>query len=72
MSKLINEDWEHAACNDSMYAAERQYLMELEHQQWEHEQAQQKKPTIIKVIKPRRDEATHKPSTIRRAHQKKL
>ena len=72
MSKLINEDWEHAACNDNMYAAERQYIAELEYQQWEEEQAKKKKPIIIKVMKPKRDEATHNTSTIRRAHQKKL
>ena len=53
MSKLINEDWEHAAyANDEMYAAERQYLMEKEYQEWEHEQAKKKqKPAIIKLSK---------------------
>ena len=71
MSKLINEDWEHAAyANDEVYAAERQHLMELEHQEWEHEQAKKKqKPAIIKLSKLNKDEATHNPRKVRGAHQ---
>ena len=74
MSRLINEDWEYAAyANDEMYAAERQYLMEKEYQQWEHEQAKKKqKPAIIKLSKPKKDEATHNPREVRGAHQEKL
>ena len=74
MSRLINEDWEHAAyANDEMYAAERQYLMEKEYQEWEHEQAKKKqKPAIIKLSKPNKDEATHNPRKVRGAHQEKL
>tara|TARA_R100000541_G_scaffold14706_3_gene24089 strand:- start:354 stop:578 length:225 start_codon:yes stop_codon:yes gene_type:complete len=74
MSKLINEDWEHAsrAADEGFHTLHQQYIMEAEYQQWEHEQAKKKKPTIIKVIKPKRDEATHNASKIRRAHQEKL
>lgn len=74
VSKLINEDWEHAsrAADEGFHALHQQYIAELEYQQWEYEQAKKKKPIIIKVIKPKRDEATHNASTIRRAHQKKL
>ena len=39
MSKLINEDWEHAAyTNDEIYRAERNHKMELEYEQWKYEQ----------------------------------
>ena len=74
MSRLINEDWEHAAyANDEMYAAERQYLMEKEYQEWEYAQAKKKqKPAIIKLSKPNKDEATHNPREVRGAHQEKL
>ena len=74
MSKLINEDWEHAAyANDKMYKAERQYRMELEWQESEHEQQiKRKNPAIIIVEKPIRDENAHNPSNIQRAHHKKL
>lgn len=74
MSKLINEDWEHAAyANDKMYEAERQYRMELEWQEWEHEQQiKRKNPAIIIVEKPIKDENAHNPSNVQRAHRKKL
>ncbi len=74
MSKLINEDWEHAAyANDEVYAAERQYLMELEWQEWEYLQSQKdKKPAKIIVNKPKVNENAHKPSDVSRNHQEKL
>ena len=73
MSRLINEDWEHAAyANDEVYAAERQYLIELECQEWLSQEAKNRKPAIIKVIKPLKDEVTHITTEVRRAHQKKL
>lgn len=65
MSKLINEDWEHAAyANDKIYQAEREHLMELE--------MQEKEPAIIIVEKPNRDENAHKPKRVQRTHQEKL
>ncbi len=74
MSKLINEDWEHAArANDKMYAAERQYIAELEWQEWEYLQSQKdKKPAKIIVNKPKANENAHKPSDVSRDHQEKL
>ena len=72
MSKLINEDWEHAAyANDKMYEGERQYRMMLEWQEWEHEkQKQNKKPAVIIVEKPIKDENAHKSSSVQKTHQK--
>ena len=65
MSKLINEDWEHAAyANDKMYQAERDHLMELE--------MQEKEPATIIVQKPNKDENAHKPKRVQRTHQEKL
>jgi hypothetical protein len=59
------QDWEHEYPKDEVYAAERQYMMELEWQQWEEEQAYKKrKPALIKVLTPKRDEVTHNTSTI--------
>ena len=74
MSKLINEDWEYAArANDKMYAAERQYIAELEWQEWEYLQSQKdKKPAKIIVNKPPLDEDPHNPKDVSRTHQKKL
>ena len=74
MSRLINEDWEHAArANDEIYAAERNYIMELEWQQWKHEQElKNKKPAIIIVEKPIKDENAHNSSSVQRTHQKGL
>lgn len=68
MSKLINEDWEHAAyANDEMYKAEREYRMQLEHQEWKYEQ-DKKKPAIIKVVKTH--EASHKSKYFQRDNKK--
>jgi|TARA_R110000868_G_scaffold823_3_gene6200 hypothetical protein len=65
MSKLINEDWEHAAyANDKMYQAEREHLIELG--------VQEKEPAIIIVQKPNKDENAHKPKRVQRTHQEKL
>ncbi len=65
MSKLINEDWEHAAyANDKMYKAEREHLMELE--------MQEKQAAIIIVEKPNRDENAHNSQNVQRTHQEKL
>jgi len=74
MSKLINEDWEHAAyANDVMYEGERKHRMELEWQEWEYQQEIKKKnPAIIIVEKPIKDENAHNTSNVQRAHQKKL
>lgn len=75
MSRLINEDWEHAsrAVDGGLQALHQQYIMEAEYQQWEHEQAKKKqKPAIIKLSKPNKDEATHNPRKVRGAHQEKL
>ena len=72
MSKLINEDWEHAAyANDKMYEGERQHRMNLEWQEWEHrQQIKSKKPAVIIVEKPIRDEKTHNSSSVQGTHQK--
>jgi len=74
MSKLINEDWEHAAyANDKLYEGERQYRMELEWQEWEHEQhKKRKKPATIIVEKPIKDENAHNPTNVQGTHQKRL
>ncbi len=72
MSKLINEDWEHAAyANDKMYEEERNYIMELEWQEWEHEQQKKRKqPAVIIVEKPIKDENAHNSSSVQGTHQK--
>jgi len=74
MSKLINEDWEHAAyVNDKLYEAERHHLLMLEWQEWEYEQEQKNKQSAIIIIeKPTKDENTHNPSSVQRTHQEKL
>jgi hypothetical protein len=67
MSKLINEDWEHASrFTDEMFDIERQYIMEIEWQEWEYEESKKsKKPAIIKVEKNKKtNETSHKPSNI--------
>lgn len=59
------QDWEHEASKDDVYAAERQHQIELEWQQWEEEQAyKRRKPALIKVLTPKKDEVTHNTSTI--------
>lgn len=74
MSKLINEDWEHAAyANDEMYRANREYIMRMEYEQWEHEQElKNKKPAIIEVKKNKKHEDTHNPQSIQRTDKEEL
>jgi len=75
MSRLVNEDWEHAAyANDKLYEGERQYRMELEWQEWEYEQQKKrrKKPAVIIVNKMKIDENAHNSTDVSRTHQKKL
>jgi hypothetical protein len=65
------EDWEYP--NDHIYAMERYKDIEASWQQWEEEQVKNKKPAIIKVVKPELiDEAECNTTTVRRAHQKRL
>jgi hypothetical protein len=65
------EDWEYP--NDHIYAMEREKDLEASWQQWEEEQANKKKPAIIKVVKPiLTDEADSNTTAVRRAHQKRL
>jgi len=75
MSKLINEDWEHAsrAAEEGFDALHQQYIMEAEWQEWQYlEDQKKKKPALIIVEKPLRDENAHKPSSISGTHQEKL
>lgn len=75
MSRLINEDWEHAsrAADEGFYALHQQYIMEAEYQEWEYLQSQKdKKPAKIIVNKPKVNENAHKPSDVSRNHQEKL
>ena len=59
------QDWEHEYPKDEIYAMERQHQMELEWQQWEEEQAYKcRKPALIKVLTPKKDEVTHNTSTV--------
>ena len=73
MSKLINEDWEHAAyANDEMYRAHREYIIRMEYEEWEYEQEiKNKKPAIITLEKPT-NETPHKPKDIQRDNKEKL
>ena len=67
------QDWEHEALKDDIYLIESRIQMEIEWQQWEEEQARNKKPAIIKVIKPiLTDEAECNTTAVRRAHQTRL
>lgn len=71
MTKLINEDWEHAAyATDEMYKQERQLMIEAEYE--ESKYIEQKKPAVIIVQKPIKDENAHNTTNVQRAHQKKL
>jgi hypothetical protein len=75
MSKLINEDWEHAsrAAEEGFDALHQQYIMEAEWQEWQYlEDQKKKKPALIIVEKPLRDENAHKPSSVQRTHQEGL
>ena len=66
----VLQDWEYP--NDHIYAIERQKEMEASWQQWEEEQvSKNRKPAIIKIVKPIVNEIERKPSTIRGAHQKR-
>lgn len=67
-----SEDYEYP--NDHIYAMERQHDIEVAWQQWEEEQeAKNRLPAIIKIVKPiTTDEAKRKSSTVRGAHQTKL
>lgn len=70
MTKLINEDWEHAAyANDVMYSGERDILMIIEHQEWEQSN---KQPAILILETPKKDENAYQSKNISRTHQKKL
>ena len=73
MSKLINEDWEHAAyVNDELYRAEREHRMMIEYEQWEYEQKiKNKKPAIIKLENPT-NETAHKSQNIQRNNKEEL
>ena len=57
MSKLINEDWEHAAYIDSnIYQLEKDYKIKLNYEHWKYEENQKnKKPAIIKVNKTKNE-----------------
>ena len=75
MSKLINEDWEHAsrAVDEEFYAQHQQYIMEAEWQEWEYLQSiKNKKPAKIIVNKPTLDENTYNSKDVSNTHQKKL
>ena len=70
MSKLINEDWEHAAyANDVMYSGERDVIMIIEYQQW---QESNKQPAILTLETPNKDENAYQSKNISRTHQEKL
>lgn len=63
------EDWEYP--NDHIYAMERQHDIEVSWQQWEEERASKnKKPAIIKIIKP--NEVNNSTSTVRGVLQERL
>lgn len=62
------EDWEYP--NDEVYAIERQKDIEASWRQWEEDN--NRKPAIIKVITPIKNEAKRKSKSIRRARQKRL
>lgn len=60
--------------NDHIYAFERYRDVVDSWHKWEEEQMSKNRlPAIIKIVKPIiLDEAKHKPSTVRGAHQTKL
>ena len=67
----VLQDWEYP--NDHIYAIERQKEIEASWQQWEEEQvSKNRKPAIIKIVKPIVNEIERKPSTIRGARQTRL
>lgn len=74
MTKLINEDWEHAAyANDIIFQTERNYQIQLEFQEWKYyEKLKNKKPAKIIIEKLSKDENTHNASSISRNNQEKL
>lgn len=66
-----SEDYEYP--NDHIYAMERQRDIEIAWQQWEEEQeSKNRKPAIIKVVKPINHETECQPSAIRGANQEGL
>ena len=66
----VLQDWEYP--NDHIYAIERQKEIEASWHQWDEEQvSKNRKPAIIKIVKPTGNEINNKPSTIRGAHQKR-
>ena len=75
MSKLINEDWEHASriAEEGFDVLHKQYIMEAEWQEWEYLQSiKNKKPAKIIVNKMKIDENAHNSTDVSRTHQKKL
>jgi hypothetical protein len=59
------QDWEYEYPKDEIYAIERQHQMELEWQQWEEDQAyKRRKPALIKVLTPKKDEVTDNSSAV--------
>ena len=66
------QDWEHEALKDDVYLMEARIQMEHEWQQWEEEQAANKKPAIIKVVTPIKHEVKRNTSAIRGAFQEGL
>lgn len=71
MTKLINEDWEHAAyATDEMYKQERQLMIEAEYE--ESKYLKKQKPATIIVQKPIKDENAHNSTNVQGAHQEKL
>lgn len=66
-----SEDFEYP--NDHIYAMERYKDVVDSWHRWEEEQEAKRLPAIIKVVKPiTTDEAKHRSSTVRRAHQERL
>lgn len=62
------EDWEYP--NDHIYAMERYQDVVDSWHKWEEEQeAKNRLPAIIKVVKPTKDEVKHNTSKIRGAYQ---
>lgn len=68
MSKLINEDWEHASrtIEEGFHTLRQQHIMKAEYQEWEYQENENnKKPAIIKVEKNKKtNETPYKSSNI--------
>ena len=69
MTRLINEDWEHAAyANDEMYRLEREYKMRIEYEEWDdYQKSKKKKPAIIKI---ENHETSHKSESVHSDNKK--